>query len=623
MKRLGAVLLSLAVVGGLPACSGDDGPDPRPVAEAWAAGLASGDLAKVAASGSTTGAALTKEYDAAVSGMDGLTPKVAVGSISEGEKPAARLTWTWPIGPKGWSYETTLPLKEADGAWTGVWSEAVVEGSLEDGEHLAVQRTAAKRGDIDGAGGTTLVTDREVTRFGIDKARVSAATALASARRLAVLLDIGVADFVARVKAAGAKAFVEGIAYRTEDVPTRVGAGYGDIDGAGAVRDEVPLAPTRTFAAPILGSVGPVTAEMVKEDPEAYRSGDVAGLSGLQARYDEQLRGTAGAVVTAVPQGEDAEPRELYRVEPTAGKALRISLQERLQREAESVLAGVRPDSAIVAIRPSDGAILAAATGPSSSQNLATYGRFAPGSTFKIVSSLALLRAGVSASGAVSCPATLTVDGKRFKNYSDYPASALGRITLAGAVANSCNTAFIGQRGKVTGTALADAAASLGLGVDHDLGFPAYFGQVPAPRSETEAAADLIGQGTVLASPMAVATTMASVQAGRTVVPWLVDSAKPKAGDVEELTKGEATALRSLLRGVVTQGSGRALASLPGPAVIAKTGTAEFERGGKVLTHAWMVAAQGDLAVAVFVDEGESGSGTAGPLLRTFLAAAR
>ena len=44
------------------------------------------------------------------------------------------------------------------------------------------------------------------------------------------------------------------------------------------------------------------------------------------------------------------------------------------------------------------------------------------------------------------------------------------------------------------------------MGVDHDLGFPAYFGNVVPPASETEEAADMIGQGTILASPMAMAT---------------------------------------------------------------------------------------------------------------------
>ena len=53
--------------------------------------------------------------------------------------------------------------------------------------------------------------------------------------------------------------------------------------------------------------------------------------------------------------------------------------------------------------------------------------------------------------------------------------------------------------------------------------------------------------------------------------------------------------------------------------MIAKTGTAEFDRGGKRLTHAWMIAGQGDLAVCAFVDVGQTGAGTAGPLLEQFL----
>jgi cell division protein FtsI/penicillin-binding protein 2 len=57
--------------------------------------------------------------------------------------------------------------------------------------------------------------------------------------------------------------------------------------------------------------------------------------------------------------------------------------------------------------------------------------------------------------------------------------------------------------------------------------------------------------------------------------------------------------------------------------VLAKTGTAEFGTRAPLQTHAWMIAARGDLAVAVFVDVGDSGSGTAGPLLERFLRAAR
>jgi cell division protein FtsI/penicillin-binding protein 2 len=452
---------------------------------------------------------------------------------------------------------------------------------------------------------------------------VPAAQAGDSARRLAQLVGVDVAPYVKQVKAAGDKAFVEAIVFREPDVPTAVTEGYESIRGATAVSGELPLAPTREFAAPILGSVGEVTAEMIKKDPDKYDVGDQAGLSGLQARYDDQLRGTDGAVVNAVTA--KGRERELFRIDARTGTPLRLTLDERLQLDAEGALADTGPASALVAMRPSTGAIVAAANGPGNDgYNIATYGQLAPGSTFKSVSSLALLRAGLTPATVVPCTSSIVVDGKRFENYDDYPSSALGQIPLRTAVANSCNTAFISQAGKVHDGDLAAAAASLGLGIDHDLGFPAYFGSVEPPASETEAAADLIGQGTVLASPMAMATVIASIQAGHTVVPRLVGSVDvlvPK--DAEPLTRLETSDLRSMLRGVVTSGSGAGLADVPGPPVIAKTGTAEFEKGGKTLTHAWMIAAQGDLAVAVFVDVGASGSGTAGPILEAFLRQAR
>jgi cell division protein FtsI/penicillin-binding protein 2 len=81
-----------------------------------------------------------------------------------------------------------------------------------------------------------------------------------------------------------------------------------------------------------------------------------------------------------------------------------------------------------------------------------------------------------------------------------------------------------------------------------------------------------------------------------------------------------------LLRAVVTEGSGVVLQSVQPPPVSAKTGTAEYgtaKSGGELPTHAWMIAAQGDLAVAVFVDTGESGSRTAGPILKAFLQSAK
>lgn len=636
MRRISAVVPALVATLVLGGCSGSDddpdGPDAE-AAEALAADLADAlaadavlaekdeqALAGVAVAEGDP-AQVAEEYGEVVAAMNGIEPTVEAGAVEvDGGTATATLAWSWPVtGDESWTYESTVALEQDGEGWAVRWERSVVEPSLTGRRVLDATTIPSDRGDITGAGGQVLVTERPVVRVGIDRTRVPAAQAAASARALASLVDVDVAPYVDAVRSAGESAFVEAITYRRDEVPAAVRDS--SIRGLLLVADDLALAPTRDFAAAILGRVGPVTAEMVEEDPEAYRAGDVAGVSGLQARYDDQLRGTPGVLVEAVAAGS-ARRRELFRVEPTSGEDLALTLDAALQTTAEQVLADVGPGSALVAVRPSDGAILAAANGPGTGGlNLATYGQFAPGSTFKIVSTLALLRAGLTPDSTVPCTPTIDVDGKEFGNYSDYPASAVGDIPLRTAVAQSCNTAFISQRTKLPDDGLADAAASLGLGVDHDLGFPAYFGSVEPPASDTEAAADMIGQGRILASPMAMATVVASVQRGRLVVPRLVEQVRVRDHDHTPLSAEESLRLQEMLRGVVTGGSGSGLADVPGPPVIAKTGTAEFEGDAGLQTHAWMVAAQGDLAVAVFVEVGESGSQTAGPLLEEFLRA--
>lgn len=612
------------VAASLAACSGseDSRPNPDEAADALVAALASGDFSGVALTGDLDATAMAEEYDEVVGGMGGLTPTVSAAEVQESEDDETATTplaWTWPVGGEEWSYTTEAELRLVDDEWQVDWDREIVEPSLQSGTVLDLTTVRGERGLILGDGGDVIVTDRAVTRFGIDRSQVPKSQAGPAARQLAQLLGIDATAYADRVEGAGDKAFVEAIVIREGDVPAEVAQGYQSIAGAVAIADDIPLGPSRDFAVPILGTVGAVTAEMIEEHPDRYQVGDQAGLSGLQARYDEQLRGVDGAVVNAV--ASDGQERELYRVEAQPGRPLELTMDLQAQQAAEAALADVGPASALVAIRPSDGAILAAANGPGTDgYNLATYGQAAPGSTFKTVSSLALLRAGLTPQSVVPCTRGVVVDGKPFENYDDYPSSALGDIPFSVAVANSCNTAFIASADRLSDGDLAGAAASLGLGIDHDLGFPSYFGQVPDPKSQTEAAADLIGQGGILASPMAMATVMASIQAGKTVVPRLLTSVEVAVpGEAAPLREQEVAALRSMLRGVVTSGSGRGLLDVPGGPVIAKTGTAEFERDGKVRLHAWMVAAHDDLAVAVYVDEGESGSGTAGPILEQFL----
>jgi cell division protein FtsI/penicillin-binding protein 2 len=622
-RLLLAAAASVAMLSGLGACSLTSGGSADEAAEELASALAGGSLDGV----EVTSDADRERYATAVRNITEVPIEVAVEDVDERDASATvTLAWEWDLGTAEWVYETAVEMKDNAGTWEVDWEPDALVPGLEPGEVLDVDVLTGRRGEILGQDGLALVTERSVYRYGLNKATTQPRRWEASATRIARAVGVDVAAYRSKVRSYGDEAFVEAIVLRSDDATSGVDPSYADIPGSDVIEDEIPLAPTKQFAAPVLGAVGPATAEMVEESGGTVEAGDEVGLSGLQARYDDDLRGVPGVRVQAVDTG--GVERTLFDEGVRNGKDLRTTLDLELQLKAEQVLAAHvasdGPDSALVAVRPSTGEVVVAANGPANDGfNAATAGQYPPGSTFKVVTALALLRSGMTPEDVVECGATTLVDGRSFKNYDDYPSAGLGSITLTEAIANSCNTALINARDLQDDDTLASAAAALGLGIDHDLGFPAYFGQAPPPTGETEKAADQIGQGKILASPLTMATVAASVASGKAVLPMLltehkVDQEQPAA----PLTTDEAEQLRAMMRAVVTQGSATFLSGLPGE-VGAKTGTAEYGEptaDGSLATHTWMIATQGDLAVAVFVETGESGSQTAGPILEDFLA---
>lgn len=622
-SRAGAALaVGALLLAGMTACSPAP-PAPDAVAEALAAGIAAGDLTGVALAGATPTEA-TAQLTAALAGLDPLRPLVTVGTVTLGKDGAtatAALDFTWDLdaGETDWTYSTNATLDLVEDAWQAKWASFLLAPDLIVGETVSVRRVAGERAVVLGRGGVPLVEDRAVLRLGIDKTRTDAAGQDAAARQVAALLGIDADAYTARVAAAGEKAFVEGMVVRTDSPGVDVAAVQAVV-GALAVPDTLPLAPTRLFARAILGTAGPATAEIVEASEGRVVAGDIVGLSGLQRQYDAQLAGLPGRTVV-VTSADGATSREVFSLPGAPGEDLVTTLDPAVQTAAEAVLADVVPASAIVAIRPSTGEVLAAANGVGSEGlSTATVGEYPPGSVFKVVSSLALLRTGLTPESEVTCPTSVNVDGRAFENFPGYPTAANGTISLLTAVANSCNTAFIGARDVVGQAALVEAAASLGLGLDADVGYPEFLGSVPADSDGTDHAASMIGQGRIQVSPLGMATVAASVANGATVVPWLVGPVAPEVpAAAVALTAGEAENLRTMMRAVVTTGGASFLLDVPGAEVLAKTGTAQYGESGALRNHVWMIAIQGDLAVAVFVADGDYGSTTAGPLLKTFL----
>jgi cell division protein FtsI/penicillin-binding protein 2 len=656
-KNIVLGLAALMIAGSLTSC--DDGRSgAEGAAKQLASSLAALDVGSLAVDGKDAAAA-NEQLKSVFAALDPAKPSVESGAVTlDGDKASVPLNFTWKIGTAEWKYTSQAALKKAGDKWAVQWNSALLEPDLKDGEVLDKTVNSPSRADILGAGDAKLVSYRPVVHVGIDKTTIGSADPAASAAKLAQLVGVDEATYVKQVQASGPQAFVSAITLRQEG-RTVTDQQIAAIPGARSIADSLPLAPTRTFARAVLGTASEASAEQIQKSGGALKVGDTVGTGGLQEQYDTQLRGQDGVSIKARPQGmtddqiKAASPdprRVLFAVNAKPGDPLKTTLDPRLQQLAEDTLAGVGPASAIVALRPSTGAVLAAASGPGSNgYNTAMLGQYAPGSTFKIVDSLALIRNGMTPDSKVECTPTITVDGRTFKNAEGYPVSSLGSVALRDAFAHSCNTAFISSRDKVSQAQLESAATSLGVAVQAPkLGADAFLGSVPGNADGTEHAASMIGQGKVLLSPLAAAIMAASVAHGGPVSPQLVlnpvavppssgatptasgppsssaSSAAPIAQTPSDkpVTPAEAAALTDMMRAVVTSGHAGFLASVPGAPVGAKTGTAEFGNDNPPKTHAWIVAVHGDLAVAVFVEDGGLGATTSGPLLKSFLTAA-
>lgn len=518
-----------------------------------------------------------------------------------------------------WSYAGALTLTENPAesdparAWLVEWSPAVVHPKLTADTALARVRELPPRAPILDREGRALVSDQEVVRVGV----VAQRTVDQSIRKLATLLDLDYDGLLQRSKSTPASQFVEAVVLRRAEhdaVKLKLDA----IPGVVERRDTLPLAPTRQYARAVLGTVSPATKETLEKAGPMASSVDAVGSFGLQARFQQQLAGSPGGRVNLV-DGDESVLETLHEFAPVPGTPLQISLDKQVQDAAERALASIEATVSLVAIDTETGDILAAANGPAdrAGEDRALAGRYAPGSTFKIITTTALLRDGLSPSATVSCPPTITVDGKRFENYDGL--GSLGDVPFSEDFTQSCNTAFISKANDLAPDALTEAAGSFGIGAAWDLGLNSFSGDVPASTGSVDQAAAAIGQGRVLMSPLAMASVAATVASGTPRIPQLVLGGPPPA---PLAALPEAETLRDLMLQTARSGTARVLA-IPGEQVGAKTGTAEYGSGSEPDLHAWMVGFLDRIAFAVIVENGVSGAQTAGPIARQFLLGVR
>ncbi|HXW47064.1 MAG TPA: penicillin-binding transpeptidase domain-containing protein [Streptosporangiaceae bacterium] len=507
--------------------------------------------------------------------------------------------------------KTVLRLSDSSSTWLVDWSPATIAPQLRPGDQLSLQVDWPPRAQILGAGGAALTTQAALVTVGVEGQRIKDASAVR-----ATLVAAGAPASAVAQAMAGAKSEPTWF----EPVYTISWARYLQlkpkiypIPGTvfQTVYQRTPITPGLGY---VVGSVGPITAQQLHELGPPYTASSVVGQTGLEAAYQRQLAGQAGATVTAT-NSSGAALATVAALAPRPGTPVQTSIDPTVQRDAEAALAGESKQAALVAVDAATGQVLASVSLPASAGfNLALDGAFPPGSAFKIITSTALIEHGLGPSSAASCPPELTVDGEDFHN-----SEGTAPISdLLNAFAESCNTAFIGLATRHLAAADFPAtAAQYRIGTAPELGLPAYGGSVPAPTDEADLAATAIGQSRVLVSPLDMAMVAAAVDTGQVRAPRLVAGAADDQVTPTALAPAVVADLHTMMAQVVATGtaSGKGLP----PGTYAKTGTAQFGSGNPLPQDAWLVGFNGDIAFAMVVIDGGEGGPTDGPLVARFL----
>jgi hypothetical protein len=545
-----------------------------------------------------------------------------VTTAASGKTARARVTEHFDLPQAGaWNPVTTVRLTDRSGAWRVAWSPKTINPALRAGDTIALTRVWPPRAPVLGADGAPLTQTVSRVIAGVVGSRITSAsavrTALLAAGATGAQADHALAqaklhpDFFEPVFTVSAARFAQlKAAPGPDNVYAVRGTEFQNSVGQAAI--------TAQLGAQVVGSLGPITAQQLHALGAPYDSSAVVGQTGLEASQERTLAGTPATRVDVRNAGGSPVTR-LAAFPGHPGQAVTTSLDPRVQRAAEAALATSKhPNVAMVAIRASTGQVLAIASDPISGYDTALQGAYPPGSTFKVLTSTALFRHGLTPDSPASCPPTLTIDGETFHNAEgDQPVS-----TVNAAFVESCNTAFLGlATAHLAPADFTTAAQFYGLQRTPQLGLPAFAANVPAPAGPTELAADAMGQGRLTFSPLGMASVAASIDSGAVRAPRLVAGAPDDALPAAPLPGGIVTDLRGMMAGVVTGGTA-AGTGLPA-GTHAKTGTAQYGSGpeSSLKLDGWLMGYDGDIAFAIVTQNtgGADGGPVDGPIIARFL----
>ena len=465
---------------------------------------------------------------------------------------------------------------------------------------------------------------------------------------------------------------------RDLDWPTFAGLNVqvADMPGLQPVRAFSRVYPDADQFAHLLGYVGAPTPEQYKaqKDPLLIFPGFRIGKDGIERHEDRALRGKAGARREEVT-ARGKVVRELDTRGDTPGDTLKLTIDRDLQSFTARRLGD--NSASVIVIDCLTGDVLTMVSMPAYDPNVfstrvpaklwkalqdddhnpllnkSAMGLYPPGSTFKMVTALAVLESGVTPDQGVRCTGKYKLGNNTWHCHSR---RGHGGVDLHTALPKSCDVYFYAFGRQVGIDPIADMARRLGLGQKYDLPLPGQAaGIVPdtawkykrygKPWSTGETLNTAIGQGYLIANPLQLAVMTARIASGRAVVPRLLapaDGAAPAQFESLGIPEEHLQIVRQGMYDVINSGIGTARGGrspIQGVHFAGKTGTAQVRRitmderrrgvkrnealPWKQRDHALFVAfaptEQPRYAVSVIIEHGIAGGRYAAPIARDVL----
>jgi penicillin-binding protein 2 len=459
----------------------------------------------------------------------------------------------------------------------------------------------------------------------------------------------------------------------TWDEVSRIEVNTPDLPGVAIEVGQTRNYPQGEIAAHALGYVAAVSEAELSGDPLLELPGFRIGKDGIERKYEDKLRGSAGSSQVEV-NAVGRVIRELARKEPEPGAELALTIDAELQRFLFQRLSQEIAGSAVV-MDAQNGDVLALVSTPSFDPNKfaagltaadwqgwvnnplkpltnkAIAGQYAPGSTFKMLVALAALQEGLDPNHRVFCSGQTSLGTAKFHCWKK---GGHGPLDMIGGLKHSCDVYFYDLARRAGIDRIAEVARVFGLGKPVGIDLPrergglmpdrnwrlANFGE-PWQPGETLVAG--IGQGFTLTTPLQLAVMTARIANGKYAVrPRLVRPEEPEGWPELGIPDDQMWIVQDGMNRVTNEVGGTAYGARiqePGMAMAGKTGTAQvrritlaerlkgvkknedlpWEQRDHALFVGFAPVGAPRYAVAVVVEHGGGGSKVAAPIARDAL----